>query len=127
VIGRWLAIAGGVTLAVALAAAAGRWSGHRAGVAAEVARAERAAADLARKAETAREAAGLSRASDMASTLDAQEAAEHAIQSVPSPDARPSDRSVALNCERLRHAGGDPARVPACRGLARPSRTDPAP
>ena len=35
------------------------------------------------------------------------------------PDARPSDRRIALQCERLRQAGTDVSRVPACVGAGR--------
>ena len=34
----------------------------------------------------------------------------------PLPDARPSDRRIAMQCERLSKAGTDVSRVPACVG-----------
>jgi hypothetical protein len=37
----------------------------------------------------------------------------------PLPDARPSDRRIALQCERLRKAGTDVSRLPACVGAGR--------
>jgi hypothetical protein len=37
----------------------------------------------------------------------------------PLPDARPSDRRIALQCERLRKSGTDVTRLPACVGAGR--------
>lgn len=37
----------------------------------------------------------------------------------PLPDARPSDRRIALQCERLRKAGTDVTHLPACVGAGR--------
>ena len=65
----------------------------------------------------AKERAAGERLSDLTINNDREKALTNAVQNL--PDARPSDRRVAINCERLRAQGRDPADIPACRGLGR--------
>ena len=56
------------------------------------------------------------RLSDARTTSILKEDLTDAVSSL--PDARPSDRRVALNCQRLRQQGTDTATIPACVRLA---------
>ena len=66
------------------------------------------------RAETAsRDEAGSERLSDAQSNADLNQDLTHATAHL--PDAVPSDRRIALHCQRMRQAGTDTAAVPACR------------
>ena len=66
------------------------------------------------RAETAaRDGAASERLSDAQSNADLERSLTHATAHL--PDAVPSDRRIALHCERMRQAGTDTAAVPTCR------------
>lgn len=70
--------------------------------------------DAARITDTAaREAAADQRLADTLRTLQTEKELTDALKDL--PDARPSDRRIALACERLRRQGDDTASIPACR------------
>lgn len=68
----------------------------------------------------AREAAADERLADALSTANTKQELTDAVSKL--PDARPSDRRIALACERLRQQGTDTTNVPACVGSARPAQ-----
>lgn len=61
----------------------------------------------------ARAAAADQRLADTLRTLQTEKDLTDALKDL--PDARPSDRRIALACERLRRQGDDPAAISACR------------
>jgi hypothetical protein len=60
--------------------------------------------------------AAAQRATDTIAISKTEEETHRAIHSV--PDAAPAAPSVRLGCQRLRNAGKDITRIPACSGLA---------
>jgi len=67
----------------------------------------------------AREAAADERLADALSTATTKQELSNAVANL--PDARPSNRRLALACERLRQQGTDTALVPVCGGSPRPA------
>ena len=115
----WAAVAGGVVASVfILIVVILSWGQSRyvAGVEAADAARQRANAEALTVDRAATAKAADERLSDARTTSILKEDLTDAVSSL--PDARPSDRRVALNCERLRQQGTDPATVPACVRLA---------
>lgn len=114
----WLIVCG-VLLAAAVAAYfKGRSDGR------EIEKAAIAAA-VVEEIRVTNQSAGVAaqeREADGTTITEAQEERSNAIQST--EDARPSDASNALNCERLRQSGADISLIPACRGRAAGSEAD---
>ncbi len=92
------------------------WGNHReqAGYdlrGAEQMEAEREARDLS---EQSRNEATKEREADTTDIGTRKQEREDAISGI--PDERPSDATIALNCQRMREAGRDVSQLPACRG-----------
>ncbi|CAN5370337.1 hypothetical protein BH09PSE1_BH09PSE1_17620 [soil metagenome] len=71
----------------------------------------------------AREVAADERLADALSTATTKQELSNAVANL--PDARPSDRRIALACERLRQQGTDTTALPACVGSPRPAQAGP--
>lgn len=115
----WAAVAGAVASAIViLMVVVLSWgqSRYEAGFNVADAARQRANADALTVDRAATATAADERLTDARTTSILKEDLTDAVSSL--PDARPSDRRIALNCERLRQQGTDPATVPACVRLA---------
>jgi len=105
-----IAVALVAVLALTLAYCSGRGDGKRGSDLAI----ERANTKALTRDRVASDRASEARVADAKANIEAKKELSDAVEAL--PDAVPSDRRIALGCQRLRRQGTDTAAIPACRG-----------